>query len=612
MVEKRVHHDMDKKESYRKERKIKEVDVTNQEWGSDFIADLVKAYGFEFVTFNPGASFRGVEESIVNYNDNVPKVITTPNESLSVAIAHGYAKASGEPALCILHNVVGTLNGSMGIYNAYADRVPIVILSGTGPMRTSKRRPWIDWIHTAQWQGNLVRGYTKWDDQPVHIDGVADSITRAYRIANTPPKGPVYVVLDHEVQECHLESPIEIPNLARLGPPARMAPDPDAIERAADILIGADMPVIFVDQVGDSRDAVISLIELAETLGAPVVDKRMRRYNFPNTHKLDLSGTDIYKKADVILAIDVWDLDYCTKKEVGITHTMTDQVEGDYEIITIGTDDLDASSLVPGYYAIRETSVSMLANSELAIPILKDAINKRIGNNVEIKNRIKNRTLEMGKIHTSQRETWKSMVKEHWDENPISIPRLAQEIWEVIQDDDWVLVNGRLAYGGWPHKLWKIDEFDRYFGGDSGGGGVGYGIGAAIGGALAYSDSEKLPINLQQDGSLLQFPSALWILGHYKIPLFTVVHNNHALFNSTNHRMKLAEFRGRDSSRERALIGTGLDDPITDFAKLAESMGVSGYGPVTDPNELRPTLQKAWDEMKTGVPVLVDVISQDR
>jgi acetolactate synthase-1/2/3 large subunit len=268
--------------------------------------------------------------------------------------------------------------------------------------------------------------------------------------------------------------------------------------------------------------------------------------------------------------------------------------------------------LVPGYYEIRETSVSMLANSELAIPILKDAIDKRIGNNAEIKNRIKNRTQRMGEIHTSQRETWKSMVKEHWDENPISIPRLAQEIWEVIQDDDWVLVNGRLAYGGWPHKLWKIDEFDRYFGGDSGGGGVGYGIGAAIGGALAYSDSGKLPINLQQDGSLLQFPSALWILGHYKIPLFTVVHNNHALFNSTNHRMKLAEFRGRDSSRERALIGTGLDDPITDFAKLAESMGVSGYGPVTDPNELRPTLQKAWDEMKTGVPVLVDVISQDR
>ena len=106
---------MGNEKRYRKEREIREVDVKDQEWGSDFIADLVKAYGFDFVTFNPGASFRGGEESIVNYNDNVPKVITTPNESLSVSIAHGYAKATGEPALCIMHNVVGTLNGSMGI-----------------------------------------------------------------------------------------------------------------------------------------------------------------------------------------------------------------------------------------------------------------------------------------------------------------------------------------------------------------------------------------------------------------------------------------------------------------------------------------------------------------
>lgn len=605
-------HNMGNEKKYRKEREIREVDVKDQEWGSDFVADLVKAYGFDFVTFNPGASFRGVEESIVNYNDNVPKVITTPNESLSVSIAHGYAKATGEPALCILHNVVGTLNGSMGIYNAFADRVPIVILSGTGPMRKSKRRPWIDWIHTAQWQGNLVRGYTKWDDQPVHIDGVADSITRAYRIANTPPKGPVYVVLDHEVQECHLESPIEIPNLDKLMAPSRMGADPDAIEKAAEILVDAELPVIFVDQVGDSRAAVNSLIELAETLGAPVVDKRMRRYNFPNTHPLDLSGTEVYKNADVLLAIDVWDVDYCTKKEIGITHTMTDQIEGEYKIITIGTDDLESSSLIPEYYAIRETEVSILADSELAIPALKNSIVERIGDSKSIKEKIQKRAQKMGKIHSKQREEWSLAIKETWDEKPIAPSRLAQEIWEVVRDDDWILVNGRLAYGGWPHKLWEIDEFDQYFGGDSGGGGVGYGIGGAIGGALAYLDSGKLPINLQQDGSLLQFPSALWIIGHYKIPIFTVVHNNHALFNSTNHRMKLAEVRGRDSSRERALIGTGLDDPITDFAKLAESMGVSGYGPVTDPEELKPTLQKAWDEMKTGKPVLVDVISQDR
>lgn len=585
--------------------------VNEQEWGSDFIVDLLAAYGFDHVAFNPGASFRGIEESLVNYHGNTsPTVIETPHEGLSVSIAHGYAKATGEPALCLLHNVVGTLHGAMGLYNAYIDRVPVLALSGTGPMQKSHRRPWIDWIHSALIQGNLVREYVKWDDQPDHIDGVAESIIRAHRIANTEPKGPTYVTLDHGVQECALDEPMEIPDLSGFEPPTSTGPDPAGIDRAAEILVDAESPVILVDQVGDSREAVSDLVTLAEKLGAPVFDNRHRRFNFPNTHPLCLSGTERVEEADVILGVDIWSYGMVTKDTDRIRHENTDITRDDVTVIDIGNQDLEASSLFPNYYSLEEIDVPILANSEIAVGQLADAVQKRLQANEDSRRRAGERYERYATQHDEQRVKWLKDAEDEWDDEPISPARIAGEIWNVIEDEEWVVVNGTLR--GWPHKLWEIEEFDQYIGGGSGGGGIGYGIGAAIGGALAYADTDRVPINLQTDGDLMFYPNALWTMAHYDIPLFNVVHNNQSLYNSTNHRMKLAGYRGRDDSYESALIGTGFVDPTPDYASLAESMGVKGFGPVKDPDELGPTLARAWESVIEGHPVLVDVLSKPR
>ena len=591
-------------------RELVDVDVSGQEWGSDFIADLLKAYGFRYVSFNPGASFRGIEESIVNYADNTPEVIETPHEGLSVSIAHGYAKATGEPALCVLHNVVGTMHGAMSLYNAFIDRVPVLALSGTGPMRKNERRPWIDWIHTALVQGNIVRDYVKWDDQPHHMDGVAESVARAHRIADTPPKGPTYVTLDNDVQENELDEPMPIPDLSKLGPPSRMAPDPAAIEDAADVLAEAEMPVVLTDQVGDSRGAVESLVELAETLGAPVVDQRKRRFNFPNTHPMNLSGTEVYREADVVLALDLWSKNYLLKDTDRTRHVNTEAIEGEFSIIDVGTQELGASSLFPQYYAMRETDVSVLADTELAIPALTEAVAERLDADAGLRERAEDRYASLAERHREQRAAWQAEAEEVWDDSPLSTARVAAEIWDVIEDEPWVLVNGTLR--GWSHRLWEIDEFDQYIGGSSGGGGVGYGAGASIGGALAYGDTDRTPINLQPDGDLMFYPGALWTMGHYRIPMLNVVHNNMSLFNSTQHRMRLAEYRGREASFERALVGTGLWDPVPDYATMAESMGVEGYGPVEEPEDLAPALRAAWEDVQDGKPALVDVLSQPR
>jgi acetolactate synthase-1/2/3 large subunit len=595
-------------------RERRSVDTTEQEYGSDFIADFLKGYGFEFVSFNPGSSFRGIEESLVNYNDEVPPIVETPHEGLSVSIAHGFAKATGEPAVCILHNVVGTLHATMGLFNAYCDRVPVVALAGTGPVQKSKRRPFFDWIHTAQIQGNLVRGYTKWDDQPSDVDGVADSLLNAINIADTRTKGPTYVAFDHQIQESELDEPMELPDFEKFEPPTKIGPDPDAIERAADMLVEAELPVVLTDQVGDSREAVDALVDLAEVLGAPVFHSHRtgtpHRYNFPNTHPLDLSGTELYREADLVLALDVWSPNFTLTDTDPATHEQTEAVEGEFDLVDVGTHNLRSSGLVSDQFALRETELPILADTAIAVPELLAAVESRLGDDAEACRRAAERNDELAGLHDEQRAEWRRQAEDAWDETPISLPRVMGEMWDVIEDEEWVLTNG--TFQGWAYKLWDIDEYDQYVGSYSGGGGIGQGVAQAIGAALACEETDRIPINLQPDGDLMFYPGGLWIMGHYELPIFNLVHNNQSLYNSTNHRMELAAHRGRDDSFESALVGTGLYEPTPDYADMAESMGVNGYGPVEDPDELGAVLREAWSDVNNGEPVLVDVVCQPR
>ena len=192
-------------------------------YGSDLIVDLLKTLGIEYVSLNPGSSFRGIHDSLVNYESGRtpnPEMVLCCHEEIAVAVAHGYAKATGKIMPAIVHNVVGLQHASMAIYNAWCDHTPVMVMGGTGPMNSSKRRPWIDWIHTAQVQGNLVRDFVKWDDQPVGIEAIPSSIMRGYRIAMSDPGGPVYLCFDVTDQEATIEKDIPLPDPSRFRPPA--------------------------------------------------------------------------------------------------------------------------------------------------------------------------------------------------------------------------------------------------------------------------------------------------------------------------------------------------------------------------------------------------------
>ena len=206
-------------------------------FGSDVIADAIRALDIPYIALNPGASYRGLHDSLVNYLGNEqPQMLLCLHEESAVAIAHGYAKVTGKAMAAAVHSNVGLMHATMSIFNAWSDRMPMLIIGATGPNDAAKRRPWIEWIHTARDQGALVRGYTKWDDQPGSAIAARESVLRAAWIANTAPCGPTYVNLDVELQEAKLTEPVAAIDARRFMPTVKSAADADAIKTAAALL----------------------------------------------------------------------------------------------------------------------------------------------------------------------------------------------------------------------------------------------------------------------------------------------------------------------------------------------------------------------------------------
>ena len=580
------------------------------EYGSDVVVDLIKAFDIEYAAFNPGATFRGIHDSIVNYGGNYkPEVIFCNHEEISVALAHGYAKAKGKPMIAIVHNMVGLQHASMAIFNAYIDRVPIMVLGGTGPMNTKRRRPRIDWIHTALVQGNQVRDYVKWDDQPYSLEDVPDSFIRGYRLATTEPMAPVYINYDADIQEDSIASPIEIPDIRRYAPPAPMQANPEALRKAAELLVNAEAPLIIADTLGRNPKTVPALIALAELLAVPVVDKGAR-FNFPTTHPLDATdgARELLKKADVILALDVADI-YGSLTTVSKQTRACEYVTSPgVKLISISMNDMLVHSWAGDYHALQALDLPMCADTAIAVPELTRLCRDLLGSDGKNKVRIEARQKEQGEKHNSRRAKWRADAEGKSSQKEISTAWLALELGEAIKKEDWVLVNG--TSNGWARRLWDFTKPNQYLGA-SGGAGVGYGSGAAIGAALALKDSGKLAIDIQSDGDLLMTSSSLWTAAKHKIPLLIVMHNNQSFYNSEEHGIEVAKFRKRPV--ENAGIGTHVSDPVVDFAKVAEGFGVHAEGPIANPAEVRPAIERAFRFVQEKkLPALVDVIAEPR
>lgn len=541
----------------------------------------------------------------------MPKCISACHEEIAVAIAHGYAKATEKPMVAIVHDLVGPMHASMAVYNAWVDRVPIIILGASGPVSTPKKRPWIDWVHSATTPNELFRNYVKWDDFPIDIQSVPQSFARAYNITVTNPKAPVFVCFEFDSLEQTLDQSAvpQVPSKETYSPPLPIGADDGALEKVAKILTSSQNPVIVAGRVGREKSAVKSLVELAEATGSSVYDT-MEAFNFPSTHPLDYTDKAKFETADVILGLEAPMLEYVLSKVDMHSKKHRYLTPKDAKIIRIGLDDLLAKSWASDYQALVPSQLSILADTSIAIPRLTALCKEIIAKEPALKRLIDERIERAHDDHEKLVERWSKEAKLQWDDSPISWPRLAAESWEVMKDKPWV-VSYAWLFRDWLRRSWNLTEPGCYLG-TSGAGGLGYGVPASIGASIGLLKENKIVIDFQPDGDLLYTTSALWTAAHHKIPLLIVMLNNKSYYNDAHHNMLMAQIRGRNA--EAALHNGGdIDDPSVNFAKLAESMGVHGIGPVEKPNELRSVLQDATKMVETTrETVLVDVVTKAR
>ena len=580
------------------------------EWGSDVIVDLLKAFEIEYVAINPGATFRGLHDSLVNYGGNhAPEIVLCTHEEIAVALAHGYARAKGKPMGAVVHNVVGLQHASMAIYNAWADRLPVIVMGGTGPMDTANRRPWIDWVHTALVQGNLVRDFVKWDDQPGSVEAVPESFVRAYRLATTEPMGPVYICYDGEVQEKKLDGEIAY-SLDRYPAPLPLQAPEEGFEKTIRWLLEAKRPVILADSVGRKEAGFNALGELAELLAAPVLDQ-LWRFNFPVHNPLNLSGmhAKVIPQADLVLALDVSDLEGAVTQraqEKGRRRPV-ELLSPSTKIINVGLDDLLVRAWSTDFNKLRQADLMIMADTAVFLPELVrrlKAEKERLG---KLSEDTQSRRAQWAKLYEEKVAAREKETKTKWDEKPIAMSRLYVELAEALKNEDWVLTNG--SSQGKENSYLPAMKFNQILGKYKGGG-LGYGLPASLGAALAHKGSGKFCVDLQPDGCLLFTVSSLWTAVHHKIPLLIVVCSNRSYYNDEEHQERVAEVRGRPV--ENKTIGIRIEEPEVDFGAMARTYGCWGAGPITEPKDLIKTLREAVKVVKEGKPALVDVVCQMR
>lgn len=577
--------------------------------GGDYMVDVIRGFGIEFLAATPGNTFMGLHESIINYgmlSDPKLTLVTTVHEEASVGMAHGYSKIAGKPMACAMHTAVGLQHGSMAIYNAWCDRVPIFMIVGAS-LDETRRRSGVDWDHSVQDGASLVRDFTKWDDQPGSLRAWGESAARAFKIAMTPPYGPVLIATDTLMQEEPQPggAPPPIPQTPRITPPAG---EEGALREAAKALIAAENPVIYADRLARTPAGLAQLVELAELLQVPVVDS-FNRLNFPWRHPLNQSEQQqaLIATADLVLELEPGD-------PFSLTATRTPNgaqrsvMSAGSKRITISSLDVYMKSNYQDFERyVNDIDLAIAGDAEASLPALIEAVRQNLPENR--KSALTDRGARWARAHAAQLDRSRQAAANGWDDRPISTARLCAEIYAQLHGEDWTLASFTEFQSRWPQRLWAADKHSQFIGG-SGGYGIGYLGPATLGAALANRKHGRVTVAINGDGDFMMGPGVLWTAAHESIPLLYVVHNNRGYMMETMQMQMVANRRQRGA--DRVLIGNELSNPNIDFAMLARSLGVYGQGPIDNPADLGPAIRRAIAVVKKGEPALIDVVSQGR
>ena len=561
--------------------------------GSDLMVQVLRDLGVEYVAGNPGSSFEGLQESIINYGNppnKMPEFITALHEESAVTMAHGYGKATGRPMCALLHGTIGVQHGAMSIYQAYYDRTPALLIAG--------RDLGFIAAHSANDMAGMVRSFTKWDAQPRTLADSLTAIQRAYSEAITPPCGPTLVVVDIELQKEEARD-LKVPAYAAVkvsGIDAGQARD------IAKGLLDAQNPRIAVGRLR-TPDGVRLAVQLAELVAASVATSATQGpMSFPQRHPL--SGPGASTTYDYTLGLEV------PAAQVSLTGpALSTLLSRDSTNIGFGGIAPGVSRAGNGAAAPRGRTIEI--DAEASLPILIEetrrqmtAEKRRLIEERAAKHAIANQQARMEELRRALEQK-----RAGWDDSPISTARIYAELWPLIASEDWILSSPSSFSGGHNTQLWDHNKPYSYLGGQ-GAGGMGYGAPASVGAALAAKSRGQIVINVQTDGDLNYAPGVLWTAAHHELPMLTVMHNNRAWHQELMFVEYMCGVRGRGG--DRGHIGTTLRNPYIDYRQMAAAYGMAGEGPITDPTKLGAALKRGVASVKKGQPYLIDVITQPR
>lgn len=557
------------------------------EWGSDAMAEVLCDLGIHYLSLVPGASYRGIHDSVVNVLENrQPQILLCLHEEHAVAIAHGYAKVTGEPMAVALHSNVGLMHAMMAMFNAYCARVPMLVLGATGPLDAMQRRPWIDWIHTVADQGALIRNFSKWDDQPGSVGAALESLVRAHSITCTYPSAPTYVCIDSALQEGRLDVAPSPPDLERHRAVPAPGPTDETVEEIVALATRARRPLFLIGRVGRTTESWNERVRLVEALGAYVLTDFHNAAAFPTTHRahpippmrtISNEGARLVRDADLIVALDWVDLASTLRASYG-----GQRVEA--SVISCTMDHVLHNGWSKDHFGLAPIDLAVSAHPDALVR----GLCQRLGAGAQLR-RWEGYHLDPAPVPADV------------DSDEISVAELARAMNRCTEGRAVTFSTVSL---GWPSDALRLEGPLDYLGGD-GGGGVGYGPGGTIGAALALAGSGRIVIGVIGDGDFLMSSSALWTAAHYEIPALFVIVNNRSFFNDEVHQHRMAVTRGRPV--ENRWIGQHIREPEPDLAQIARSYGLVGYGPIRVSGELSRVLPAALAEVEAGTTVVVDV-----
>ena len=551
------------------------VEIVNEERpGSDFMMDVFKPLGFEYITINPHSDSGGLQESIINYTGNHnPELITCLHEEAAVAIAHGYFKIEGKPLAALIYSSVGLQHASMAVYSAFCDRVPVYLLLGNSVWNPNSR--------SARDPVGMARDFTKWDEQPVSLEQFAASAVRAYSVAMTPPLMPVALTVDKKLQESRIPkgTTLQVPKYTPNTPPEG---ESGAVSEVARLLVNAEFPVLAVERAARTAAGLGYIIELAELLQAAVVDT-IQRMNFPSRHPLS-QDSSVLRTADVVLALEHPLLSRSSLKQGA-------------KLISISSFDLFTRSNYWHFGGYQEADVPIAADAEATLPALIEEVKRLI--TPDRKRAFDARRIKLAEATNGPGSATACSPRTAGTQARSVPARIAAELWDQIKNKDWSLVSRSDGMSEWAWRMWNFEKYYHHIG-QSGSVGIGYSNPAAVGAALANRKYGRLSINLQNDGDFLFQPGTLWTAAHHKIPMLTVMHNNRMYNQEVMVVARIAAERNRDVSR--CHFGNVFDKPYIDYAQLARSMGWYAEGPIDNPRELGPAIRRALAVVERGEP----------